>query len=99
MYPQVLRLAEGADEYIRTGFGNRIDPHVDFVEHLGASDPVAPHHRDTAGSALLSAGRAWDLLAIQARCGIAISFVLCDRVRAEQLGTSDWIDVSAHNAR
>lgn len=64
MYPQVLRLAEGADEYIRTGFGNRIDPHVDFAEQLGASDLVASHHRDPAGSALLSAGRAWDLLAI-----------------------------------
>lgn len=64
MYPQVLRLAEGVDEYIRTGFGNRVDPQVDFAEHLGASDPVAPHHRDIAGSALLTAGRAWDLLAI-----------------------------------
>ncbi len=64
IHPQVLRLAEGPDEYIRTGLSNRLDPHVDFAEELAGTDPVAPHHRDAAGRTLTEGGRTWDLLAI-----------------------------------
>lgn len=64
IHPQVLRLAEGPDEYIRTGLSNRLDPHVDFAEELPSADPVAPHHRDAAGRTLAEGGRTWDLLAI-----------------------------------
>ncbi len=38
IHPQVLRLAEGPDEYIRTGLSNRLDPHVDFAEELAGTD-------------------------------------------------------------
>ncbi len=82
IYPQVLRLAEGRDEYIRTGRSNRLDPHVDFAEELGGADPVAPHHRDAAGRTLTEGGRTWDLL--------AISSALRDRHFVRALNTSTF---------
>lgn len=66
IYPWVLRLADGPDQYLKTGLANRLDPYVDFAEGLDISEEVAPHHRDTAGSQLCRHGRAWDLLAISA---------------------------------
>jgi hypothetical protein len=63
--PWILRLADGPDQYLRTGLANRLDPSVDFAEKL-ADDPdeTAPHHTDAAGRELSGAGRAWDLLAV-----------------------------------
>jgi hypothetical protein len=62
--PQVLRLADGPEQYSRTGAGNRIDPNVDFAESLAEGEIVAPHHNDTAGESQVASGRALDLLAI-----------------------------------
>ena len=62
--PQVLRLADGPDQYSRTGNGNRIDPNVDFAESLADGEVVAPHHNDKAGESQVASGHAWDLLAI-----------------------------------
>jgi hypothetical protein len=64
IYPRVLRLAEGPDQFDRTGLENRLDPNVDFAENLGEGQAVAPHHADAAGTDLCESGRAWDLLAI-----------------------------------
>jgi hypothetical protein len=64
IYPRVLRMVEGPDEYLRTGEGNRLDPNVDFAEHLEEGSAVAPHHADSSGQRLLDANRSWDLLAI-----------------------------------
>jgi hypothetical protein len=66
IYPWVLRLADGPDQYLKTGLANRLDPHVDFSEEFDASKEVAPHHRDAGGEQLCEQGRAWDLLAISA---------------------------------
>ncbi len=63
--PQVLRLADGPDQYSRTGNGNRIDPNVDFAESLADGEVVAPHHNDKAGESQVANGHAWDLLAIR----------------------------------
>jgi hypothetical protein len=54
--PQVLRLADGPDQYSRTGSGNRIDPNVDFAESLTDGEVIAPHHHDKAGRAKSRAG-------------------------------------------
>jgi hypothetical protein len=62
--PQVLRLADGPDQYSRTGNGNRIDPNVDFAESLADGEVVAPHYNDKAGESQVASGHAWDLLAI-----------------------------------
>jgi len=62
--PQVLRLADGPDQYSRIGNGNRIDPNVDFAESLADGEVVAPHHNDKAGESQVASGHAWDLLAI-----------------------------------
>jgi hypothetical protein len=62
--PQVLRLADGPDQYSRIGNGNRIDPNVDFAESLADGEVVAPHHNDKAGESQIASGHAWDLLAI-----------------------------------
>jgi hypothetical protein len=62
--PQVLRLADGPDQYSRTGNGNRIDPNVDFAESLANGEVIAPHHNDKAGESQVANGYAWDLLAI-----------------------------------
>jgi hypothetical protein len=64
LFPWIIRLADGPDQYLRTGLGNRLDPNVDFAENLtGDLASVAPHHQDAAGRELSDAGRAWDLLA------------------------------------
>jgi hypothetical protein len=63
--PQVLRLADGPDQYSRTGSGNRIDPNVDFAESLtGGGEVIAPHHNDNTGESQVTNGETWDLLAI-----------------------------------
>lgn len=64
IYPRVLRLGDGPDEFLRTGEGNRLDPHVDFADELVADSPAAPHHSDSSGQRLCDAGRPWDLLAV-----------------------------------
>lgn len=65
VHPWLLRLAEGPDQYLRTGLTNRLDPSVDFAEALPDDpDQAAPHHADAAGRELSDAGRAWDLLAV-----------------------------------
>jgi hypothetical protein len=64
IFPCVLRMADGPDQYSRTGESNRIDPNADFVEQLAAGHPVAPHHSDGAGTQAIEAGRAWDMIAI-----------------------------------
>jgi hypothetical protein len=64
IYPRVLRLAEGPDQFDRAGLENSLDPNVDFAENLEEALPIAPHHADAAGKDLCEAGRAWDLLAI-----------------------------------
>lgn len=64
IYPRTLRLAEGPDQYDRTGLENRLDPNVDFAESIEEPGLVAPHHGDDAGRELCASGRAWDLLAI-----------------------------------
>ncbi len=64
IYPEVLRLADGPDQYSRTGNGNRIDPNVDFAESLTDGGPIAPHHNDNAGESQVKNGAVWDLLAI-----------------------------------
>ncbi len=61
--PQVLRLADGPDQYSRTGSGNRIDPNVDFAASLTEGEVVASHHNDKAGESQVASGHAWDLLA------------------------------------
>lgn len=66
IYPWILRLADGPDQYLKIGLSNRLDPHVDFAEVLEGQNEVAPHHRDVAGRQLCEHGRAWDLLAISA---------------------------------
>jgi hypothetical protein len=66
IYPWVLRLADGPDQYLKTGLANRLDPHVDFAEELDDNEEAAPHHRDVAGRQLCEQGRAWDLLAVSA---------------------------------
>jgi hypothetical protein len=59
----MLRLAEGPDQYLRTGLANRLDPNVDFAENLTEDpDEAAPHRTDAAGRELSDSGRAWDLL-------------------------------------
>ncbi len=63
IYPRILRLNEGPDEFDRAGMGNRLDPNVDFAEGLEGST-IAPHHTDSSGKQLCVEGRAWDLLAI-----------------------------------
>jgi hypothetical protein len=63
IFPRVLRLASGPDQFDRAGMENRLDPNVDFAESLEAPTPIAPHHEDPAGRDLCEAGRAWDLLA------------------------------------
>ncbi len=62
--PQVLRLADGPDQYSRAGNGNRIDPNVDFAESPADGEVVAPHHNDKAGEGQVASGHVWDLLAI-----------------------------------
>ncbi len=62
IHPQVLRLADGPDQYSRAGSANRIDPNVDFTESL-ADEVLAPHHNDRAGESQVASGHAWDLLA------------------------------------
>jgi hypothetical protein len=62
--PQVLRLADGPDQYSRTGSGNRIDPNVDFAEWLTDGGVIAPHHNDNVGESQVTNGQTWDLLAI-----------------------------------
>jgi len=62
--PQVLRLADGPDQYSRTGSGNRIDPNVDFAESFAGAEVIAPHHNDKAGESQVANGQTWDLLAI-----------------------------------
>jgi Restriction endonuclease len=64
IYPQMLRLADGPDQYSRTGSGNRIDPNVDFAESLTDGGAIAPHHNDNAGESQVTNGEGWDLLAI-----------------------------------
>lgn len=64
IYPRVLRLAEGPDQFDRAGMDNRLDPNVDFAESLEVGEPIAPHHADSGGTKLCEEGRAWDLLAI-----------------------------------
>ncbi len=61
--PCVLRLSSGADQYLRTGHSNSLDPNVDYSEQLVDSDVIAPHHKDQAGIAVCANGHAWDLLA------------------------------------
>lgn len=63
VYPRILRLNEGPDEFDRTGMGNQLDPNVDFAPSPDES-PLAPHHTDPAGQRLCAEGRVWDLLAI-----------------------------------
>jgi hypothetical protein len=64
LYPWMLRLAEGPDQYLRTGLANLLDPNVDFAENLTEDlDEAAPHRTDAAGRELSDSGRAWDLLA------------------------------------
>jgi hypothetical protein len=62
--PQLLRLTDGPDQYLRTGAENRIDPNVDFADSLTDGEVVAPHHRDRAGESQVEGGHAWDLLAV-----------------------------------
>ncbi len=66
IYPRALRLGEGADQFLRVGIGNRLDPHVDFAAELEDGSLTAPHHVDVAGQELRESGRSWDLLAISA---------------------------------
>lgn len=66
IYPRVLRLGGGADQFLRTGIGNRLDPHVDFAVKLDDKSLTAPHHADASGQELRGSGRSWDLLAISA---------------------------------
>ena len=63
IYPRVLRLTEGPDEFDKASMGNRLDPNVDFASD-SEDVPLAPHHTDTAGTKMCDEGRAWDLLAI-----------------------------------
>jgi hypothetical protein len=64
IYPRVLRLADGPDQFDRAGMDNRLDPNVDFAEGLDEEEPIAPHHADSAGIRLCEEGRAWELLAV-----------------------------------
>jgi hypothetical protein len=64
--PAVIRLADGADQYLRTGSANRFDPNVDYAEAISPeiSFSPAPHYADSSGRELCDAGRWWDLLAV-----------------------------------
>jgi len=64
IYPRVLRLADGPDQFDRAGMDNGLDPNVDFAEGLDEEEPIAPHHADSAGIRLCEEGRAWELLAV-----------------------------------
>jgi hypothetical protein len=64
IYPRVLRLADGPDQFDRAGMDNRLDPNVDFAEGLDEEEPIAPHHADSPGIRLCEEGRAWELLAV-----------------------------------
>lgn len=65
--PDVLLTDDTADQFSRTGFGNRWDHNPDYTDELRQDEPAAPHLCEAESErTLVMSGRAWDLLAVSA---------------------------------